>query len=390
MSYSKEAVTRTLAGEGIAIVNGAEVKVCKGADYPEGKLDPWLMEILKRKNKLDEKGDSPGADIAALTGVDIGKLISGEEDPAQLMLVLRHLQEKVNLNADNEDSINLCEGEIEVTYEDRVFYRNTNRLWRYQRTNMDTQKAHPCYIHFHGGGWFTGSPQGRDNMLKYIAEKSDAVIFDFDYSLAPEHRFPEAFNECYEVIKYIYDHAQQFRIDPKRIAVGGGSAGANLTAGLTLRAKHEGRNELIALQILINPPLLWTDDHPDGFIWSINQFPVTEGGESFFGKQTDRATDWALRLMAQNYMGKEPLSNIYFSPMLAVDLSGLPPALVVTAELDGLRLEAEHYAGQLKKAGVPVKACRYSGTNHDSLAYFGHFPAGEACAIEIVNELTKM
>lgn len=86
MSYSKEAVTRTLAGEGIAIVNGAEVKVCKGADYPEGKLDPWLMEILKRKNKLDEKGDSPGVDIAALTGVDIGKLISGEEDPAQLML----------------------------------------------------------------------------------------------------------------------------------------------------------------------------------------------------------------------------------------------------------------------------------------------------------------
>lgn len=390
MSYPKEAVERMLAGEGKVIVNGAEVKLCKGADYPEGYLDPWLLELMKQKVKPGDKDKAPGLDLEALTGVDIGKLISGEEDPAQLLLILRELQEKVAFNADNEDSVNLCEEEIEVSFEDRVYYRNTNRLWRYQRANINTQKTHPCFIHFHSGGWYTGSPKGGDNMLKYIAEKADAVVFDFDYSLAPEFRFPEALNECYELVKYIHDHAEQYHIDPKRIAVGGGSAGANLTAGLTLRAKEEGRGDLIALQILINPPLIGTNDHPDGFLWSVDQFLVAEEMKPYVGEFTDRATDWGMRLLVKNYMGNEPLNNIYLSPMLADDLSGLPPALIFTAELDGLRLEAEHYAGQLQKAGVAVSVCRYCGTKHESLAFFGKIPAGEACAMEIINVLNQL
>jgi acetyl esterase len=191
----------------------------------------------------------------------------------------------------------------------------------------------PCYLYLHGGGFWLGTLDQGNSTCRGIATDAACVVVNLDYRLAPEHKFPTAAEDCYTALAWIIEHANELNVDPDRIAVGGGSAGGNLAAAVSLMSCHRGGPKL-ALQVLEIAAL----------------------------DLTDKADAETLYLRNQN-----DARNPYASPLLAPDLGGLPPALVMSAELDPLRSEDAAYAQRLREAGVPVEERCWKGQFHGSM-----------------------
>lgn len=209
----------------------------------------------------------------------------------------------------------------------------------------------PVLFYLHGGGWVTGTAEGYDRFIRKIVNCSqNAVVFP-SYSLSPEVKYPTAINECYEVLKYISEHGQDYKLDKDKIAVIGDSAGGNMAAVMPLMAK-EKKGPDIKFQILMCPMTdlnLATD--------SIEEFAngpwITKVGLKWYRKQY--------------LVDKGQRDDAYASPLIAeyTELAGLPPAFIITAESDPLRDDGEAYARRLNKADVPVSCVRYNGTIHN-------------------------
>jgi len=207
----------------------------------------------------------------------------------------------------------------------------------------------PFYLYLHGGGWWLGHGFPSHARNTHVAARSGAIVVAVDYRLTPEHPFPAALDDCRAALGWIHDHAAELGGDPRRIAVGGGSAGANLAAALALRVRDEG-GPPIAFQVLIVPPTdLVRHDWPS----------YEEMGEDYLLRVSDIDT------MIAAYVPDPALrASPYASPLRAHDLGGLPPALVVTAQFDPLRDQGEAYARRLQAAGVPVRLHREPGALH--------------------------
>ncbi|HKI73737.1 MAG TPA: alpha/beta hydrolase, partial [Pseudomonadales bacterium] len=193
----------------------------------------------------------------------------------------------------------------------------------------------PCLVYFHGGGWVIGDLESHDNVCRTLADQIGCVVIATDYRLSPEHPFPAPLDDCYTVTRWAADNADALNIDAAKIAVGGDSAGGNLSACVALRIKQEGGPALVH-QLLMCPV---TDAAMDTASYSENAegYMLTRDTMTwFFG----------------HYLGDTDSKNPYISPLHAEDLSGLPPATVITAQYDPLRDEGEAYAGRLKAAGV--------------------------------------
>lgn len=206
---------------------------------------------------------------------------------------------------------------------------------------------YPLYVNIHGGGFVKGHFQVDELFCRKIVNKVGCVVVDIDYKLAPEFMFPYALNECYDVIKWAYDHSEELGIDKNRIVIGGHSAGGNLAAGIALMA-NENKDFTLACQILDYPSLdILTDPANKNFVDPV--IPLEKA-----------------RLYNDMYVNEEDKSNPLASPVFASteQLRGLPPALILTAELDRLRDEAEKYALLLIQAGVGVSVKRFIGARH--------------------------
>jgi acetyl esterase/lipase len=212
------------------------------------------------------------------------------------------------------------------------------------------RQARGAVIWLHGGGWMMGNLDTEHSWAGRIAERSDAVVISVGYRLAPEHPFPAALDDVHAVLTWTAEHAAELGIDPERIAVGGHSAGANLTAAVALRARDE-QGPPICFQLLNEAAL---DDRQE--TWSARNF-------------TD--TPWATRDMVavnwRQYLGDTPASP-YAAPARATDLSGLPPAYVAAAEFCPNRDEDIEYALRMLRAGVSVELRQWAGTFHGSQA----------------------
>ncbi len=210
--------------------------------------------------------------------------------------------------------------------------------------------ARGAVVWMHGGGFMMGDVDTEHPWATRIAAGSGAVVISVGYRLAPEHPFPAALDDAYAVLTWTAEHAAELGIDPDRIAVGGHSAGACLAAALTLRTRDEA-GPPICFQLLNQPGV---DDRQD--TWSARHF-------------TD--TPWMNRdkisAIWQRYLGAGPASA-YAAPARAVDLSGLPPAYVATAEFCPNRDEGLDYARRLLEARVPVEIHQWAGTFHGSQA----------------------
>ena len=218
----------------------------------------------------------------------------------------------------------------------------------------ETENTLPLYLDIHGGGWWYGNGFIFESRAIELANAARVIVVSVDYRLAPEYPFPAAFDDCWTVLNWIHDNAESLGGDPERIAVGGGSAGGNLAAATALRARDEGGPSL-SFQYLLVPAtdLSDTTQWPsyaqmgDQYLLKVSGMNATR--DAYVPNRLDRL-------------------NPYVSPLLAEDFSGLPPALVITAQFDPLRDEGKAYADALASAGVDVEYHQEPGSLH---GFFG-------------------
>ncbi len=178
------------------------------------------------------------------------------------------------------------------------------------------------------------------------------MVVSVDYRLAPEHKFPAAPEDCYAATKWVAEHAAEINGDASRLAIGGDSAGGNLTAVVGQMARDRGGPRLV-FQLMIYPATNFTAQTAS----------IQENGDGYGLNVNDM--DW----FSKHYLNsEEDKLNPLASPALAKDLSNLPPALIITAEYDPLRDEGEEYGRLLQAAGVPTTISRYDGVIH---GFFG-------------------
>lgn len=218
---------------------------------------------------------------------------------------------------------------------------------------QETTANQPCLVYFHGGGWVIGDLDTHDSICRQLTHAAGCTVIAVDYRLAPEHPFPVPINDCYDVTLWVNNHATELGIDPARIAVGGDSAGGNLSACVSLKARDEAGPGLVH-QLLIYP-VTDTNFETESYIANQEGYMLTLDGMRWF---------WDHYLSGNANGASNPLAV----PMRAPDLSRLPSATVITAEYDPLRDEGEAYGQRLIDAGVSTTVQRYDGMIH---GFFG-------------------
>lgn len=227
------------------------------------------------------------------------------------------------------------------------------------RIYTDTVAAqYGVIVYFHGGAFFLGSLNTHDHVARALAKETGCRVISVGYRLAPEHAFPAGLEDCYAVVRWIAaDGAEPIAWDGKTLAVAGDSSGGNFAAVVCALAHDDGL-DVITHQVLYYPSL--------DLDFDVNRYPSLRENAVGYGLET---------------AGLKPFNEVYLrtgadpddpraSPIKRADLSGLPPALILTGEYDPMRDEGELYGERLKQAGVPATITRYAGAGHGFVQHF--------------------
>jgi acetyl esterase len=206
----------------------------------------------------------------------------------------------------------------------------------------------PALVYYHGGGWVVCNLDTHDAPCAAIANRTGCVVVSVDYRLAPEHRFPAAVEDAWAALEWVAGHADEIGVDPRRLAVGGDSAGGTLAAVVARWARERG-GPALACQVLVYP-VTDADLNTESSLRNADGYALTRDSMAWY---------WDQYLPAAHAR-----SNPDAAPLRAVDLSGLPPALVITCEYDPLLDEGTAYARRLGEAGVPVTHISEPGMVH--------------------------
>jgi len=240
----------------------------------------------------------------------------------------------------------------------------------YRLYRPPTPGPHPIVVFFHGGGWVVGDAVSDDPLCRDLCVRSDAIVISADYRHAPEHRFPAAVDDAMAAVRWVADNAEALGGMPGRLAVCGWSAGGNLAAVVSRLTRDAGGPHIVG-QVLLTPPT-------DGDLTRASYVENADG----YGLTTALA-QWCY----DHYIDPADRRDPRFAPLCAGDLSGLPPAIVVTAEFDPLRDEGKAYAAALDAAGVPVEHVRARGHTHQSLTMVDVALSGAPVRARIANAL---
>ena len=233
----------------------------------------------------------------------------------------------------------------------------------------------PVLVYLHGGGFVVGDIESHDNVCSILANRMEALVVSVDYRLAPEHPFPAALEDAYAAVEWAEEYAPDFGGDPDRLVVGGDSAGGNLTAGVTLLARDREDGPDVDRQLLVYPAVA-PGDHDE-------RSSFEENSEGYFLEADEM--EWFSDCYVQDEIHAR---NEYLAPLLVRDLSGLPPASVVTAGFDPLRDEGIEYAERLDEAGVDVVHRNYDDMIHGFASMTGVVSTAESCLEALADDVS--
>lgn len=207
-------------------------------------------------------------------------------------------------------------------------------------------------VYLHGGGWTLFSIDTHDRLMREYAARADIVVIGVDYSLSPESKFPRALHESVDVVRWLRQHAQDIDIDAARIAIGGDSAGANLSLATCLSLRDTGDDDAVRAMVL----------NYGAFDRSISDLAASRlGAPGAMLEAAEMEQFWL------NYLrDATDIDNPLACPLRA-DVSGLPPAFLAIAELDVLAEQSVALTAKLRAAGVPAHSAIYSGASHSFL-----------------------
>ncbi|PWJ58322.1 acetyl esterase/lipase [Dyadobacter jejuensis] len=238
-------------------------------------------------------------------------------------------------------------------------------------------EALPAFMFIHGGGWILGDFPTHQRMVRDLVVQSGYVAIFVDYTPSPEALFPQAINEIYAATSWVAEHGDDINVDGSRLAIVGNSVGGNMGTVTTLMAKEKGGPK-ISLQVLF---------------WPIVDSNFETASYQQFGEDRFLTTSLMKWMYDQYTTDAAERASIYAAPLRASteQLQGLPPALIITAENDVLRDEAEAYGRKLNEAGVLVTTVRFNGMIHDFglLNALSHIPAVESSFALAAAELRK-
>jgi acetyl esterase len=218
-------------------------------------------------------------------------------------------------------------------------------------------------VYFHGGGFVIGDLETHDGHCRRLAAGSGCLVLAVDYRLAPEHPFPAGHDDALAATKWAFDHAADLGVDPRRIAVGGDSAGGNLAASVALDLRDDPQRKL-AFQLLLYPGI-WPEEE-------------TQSRKDLDGPVLTRAAlEWFDKMLAAT---GHP--HVHRASLAKRDVQNAPPAFVVTAGFDPLKDEGREYAERLSAAGVPTKHVEYPSLVHDFYIMADVSPAVAAAGAE--------
>lgn len=236
---------------------------------------------------------------------------------------------------------------------------------------VDDDRRLPLLVYYHGGGWVLGSIDTHDATCRHLCHTGQLRVLSVGYRLAPEHRFPTAVDDACAASAWAHAEADDLHVDQRRIAVGGDSAGANLAAVVCQQAALTG-DPMPAFQLLIVPGVDMTGRRRSFELFGQGYFLTAEDVDYY---EKTYLLDEADR------------TDVRASPLLATDLSGLPPAYVAVAGFDPLRDEGEDYARRLAEAGVPVSLRRHESVVHPFINAVGASPLARQALAEAVGAL---
>jgi acetyl esterase len=257
--------------------------------------------------------------------------------------------------------------EVATVYEEQIPTADGDRFT--VRVLVPAGDIRALVVYLHGGGWVIGNLETHDHVVRVLANRLHAAIVNVDYRLAPEYPFPAAADDSWAALLWASERMTEIAGGAVPLVVMGDSAGGNLSAVVARRARDAGGPQL-ASQVLIYPVTDADLDTPC-YLDPENQLLLTRESMIWF---------W-------DHYAPDPADRLHqdASPLRAGDLSGLPPAIVLTAEHDPLRDEGEMYAERLASAGVPVTQQRFAGQMHAFFTMVGVLP-GSAAGIDYVAE----
>lgn len=245
----------------------------------------------------------------------------------------------------------------------------------------------PAIIYFHGGGFIGGTLDTVENPCKFMAQQGNMVVVSVDYRLAPENKYPDGFNDCFDAVTWVYKNSILLNVDKDKIGVSGDSAGGNLAAVCSLLDRDMGTN-IIKYQALIYPVVNLPNMSTNEYHWDINKYEVKNNNSLVLG--AINALAGSGDLLNNMYLRDLNLqTNKYVSPYFEKDCTNLPKTLIVTAEYDFLRLQCEAYGRKLKEAGVQVDMICYRGMDHAFIDKIGVYPQADDCMNEIATRFLE-
>ncbi len=237
----------------------------------------------------------------------------------------------------------------------------------------DTDGLQPALLYFHGGGHVLGTLDGYDTVCQQLASLGNCLVLSVEYRLAPETKSAGIYQDGFDVYQWLRNNGEDLGVDTQKIAIGGDSAGGNLAIAITLNCKQEKFPQPI-FQLLIYPGTDYRMDFP-----SIDEF-----AEGYFLTKANK--QW----FRSHFLESEQRASDPMVSSLLADLSGLPPALVITAGFDPLRDEGQAFAKRLKEYAVKVEHVCYTDMIHAFVSFAGGIPAGMTALEQMGQELRRV